>query len=371
MIQRTDLLTSLRAGYDWIERSRSPRTGAARAFYTPVRGWARTYPEGTGCLTATVLRAGSFLHDEDVDGRARSFGEFLLDIQDERGGWHAGTWPPQKAAPLSILASAQIQKGLCALRSHTGEDVWLEAALRCARWLVKTIDDERCATYHTQVAWSMLEVWALTGETTVRDAAIRLLECVRGRRTLFGAFSGWGFGDSDSAFTHTIAATLRGFLESARLLDDPERYARPVMVALRRLAEDTIAMNGRLPGAYDTDWHSDRRYTCLSGNAQIALCLLEAYTINRNERFPQAARALIEEVCRYQRPDHPIPGLRGAVPGSHPLWGRYMRGRYPSWSVKYLCDAIVALGARDQEFVRNEKPETKAAASSKIAFTPM
>lgn len=368
MIQQIDFLASLRAAYDWIERSRSPRTGGARAFYTPLRGWARTYPEGSGCLIPTVLRAGEFLHDPEVNRRARALGEFLLDIQDSEGGWHAGTWPARKNAPLSTLATAQIQKGLCLLARDTGESLWLEAASRAAHWLAKGID-ESSPTFHTQVAWSLLEVWSLTGEATARDAAVRLLEAARSRRTLFGAFAGWGFGASDSAFTHTIGATLRGFVESARILDAWQRYGKPTHIALRRLAGDALATNGRLPGAYDTDWHSNRRYTCLSGNAQIALCLLSAYPVTRNERFPEAARALVEEICRHQKPDHVIASLRGAIPGSSPLWGRYMRGRYPSWTVKYLCDAIVALSARDQAVIW--KPETMRAPSSKIAFTTM
>jgi hypothetical protein len=371
VIESTDLLTRLRAGYDWIERSRSPRTGGARAYYTPLRGWSRTYPEGTGCLLPTVLGTGSLLHEDDAVRRARGFGDFLLDIQNTEGGWHAGTWPPRKGAAPSVLATAQIQRGLCALHRHTGEDLWLEAALRSARWLAKTVGDDFETAYHTQLAWSLLEVWTLADDPSLRGAAIRILDGIRSRRTLFGAFTGWGFGGSNSAFTHTIGATLRGFVESARILDGWERYGRPVLVALRRLTEDALATNGRLPGAYDTDWHSNRRYTCLSGNAQIALCLLAAYEVHRNERFPQAARKLIEAICRHQRCDHAIQSLRGAVPGSHPLWGRYMRGRYPSWCVKYLCDAIVALGARDQEAVWGEKLATNRAANSQIAFTTM
>jgi uncharacterized protein YyaL (SSP411 family) len=270
---------------------------------------------------------------------------------------------------------------LCALHRHTGQSVWLEAAARAARWIAGSVDESGAITsgcapadsgaaYLTQVAWSLLEAASLTGEAPVRDAAVRILEAVRKRRTLFGAFSGWGFAASDAAFTHTIAYTLRGFLESARLLGDWTRYGKPVVIALRRLADEALALRGRLPGAYDTEWHSDRRYTCLSGNAQVALCLLAAYPATSRSRFLEAARILVEEICRHQRPAHPVAALRGAVPGSSPLWGRYMRGAYPSWSVKYLCDAIVALSECGPAWAYG-KVDPMRTASSRVAFTTM
>ncbi|MBV8601097.1 MAG: hypothetical protein JO359_05965 [Candidatus Eremiobacteraeota bacterium] len=354
MLHRPDLRANLRATYDWIERSRSPRNGGSRAYYAPVLGWSRTYPETTGYIIPTVLRTGAVLKDDGALQRARSFGEFLVDIQQPEGGWFGLTWPPKRSAGLSVFNTAQILKGLTALARATDEPVWLESASRGAGWLAGGVDgngmwsaggyrSETNPSYYTQVAWPMLEVWALTGERTLRDAAVRVLEAAVARRTLLGGFRGWGFGASDLAFTHTIAYTLRGFLESARLLGEWERYGKPVLPALRRLAEDAVAGRGRLPGAYSAQWEPERWYTCLTGNVQIAICLLLAARRCNDALFPTAARALIEETCRQQSLQHPIPDLRGAVAGSAPIWGRYMRGRYPNWAAKYLCDAIVAL----------------------------
>ena len=335
MNHHTDLLLNLGAAQDWIARTRSPRTGGSRAYFTPLRGWSRTYPEVTGSLISTVLQAG----DETL---ARSFAEFLLEIQHADGAWTAGMWPTRHLAPRNAMSTAQILRGLCALYRHSGENMWLESAQRAAHWLVNASDSMN-ATYHTQIAWALLDSWLITDEASQRAAAVSILERARARRTLIGSFKGWGFGGSDSAFTHTIGYTLRGFIESARLLDAWPRYGAPLVNALRRLADDAIAADGRLAGAYDVDWHSDKRYSCLSGSAQIAMCLLSAQSMKPHDHYPLAATALIEDICRHQKVDHPIPGLRGAVSGSYPIWGRYLRGRYPSWSAKYLCDAITAL----------------------------
>lgn len=299
------------------------------------------------------------MEDEAAPERARAFGEFLIDIQQPQGGWFGLTWPPRQDAQLSVFNTAQILKGLCALARSRPEAVWLESATRGARWLASGVDDrggwsaggyrsEANPSYYTQVAWPMLEVWSLTGDREIRDAAVRVLLEMLSRRTLLGGFRGWGFGAADTAFTHTIAYTVRGFLESARLLEDWEFYGAPVISGLRRLAEDAVATGGKLPGTYDGDWQSDSSFTCLTGNAQIALCLLLAYSKTKDELFPHAARMLVEGVISRQAIEHPIAGIRGAVPGSWPIWGRYMRGRYPNWAAKYLCDAIVALLAHDQ-----------------------
>jgi hypothetical protein len=327
-----DLRGSLSAAQDWIARSRSPKTGGSRAYYAPLRGWSGTHPEATGALISTVL-------DGNNEALARSFGHFLIDVQHADGAWCSGIWPHRNAAFRDVMSTAQISRGLCALHRHTAEAEWLASAQRAADWLVAHADRAN-ASYHTQVAWALLEVWSLTADAAQREAAVEILERVRQRRTLIGTFKGWGFGGSDSAYTHTIGYTLRGFLESARLLDAWPRYGKPVVAALRKLSADAIASDGRLPGAYDISWRSDPRFACLSGSAQIALCLLRAHALTGNFRYSSAARVLITEICRHQSPDHPIRGMRGGVPGSHPFWGRYFRGRYPSWAAKYLCDAI-------------------------------
>ena len=35
------------------------------------------------------------------------------------------------------------------------------------------------------------------------------------------------------------------------------------------------------------------------------------------------------------------PGIVGALPGSFPIFGSYMRGGYPNWATKYLLDALL------------------------------
>jgi hypothetical protein len=49
-------------------------------------------------------------------------------------------------------------------------------------------------------------------------------------------------------------------------------------------------------------------------------------------------RALCYVRARQETADR-SPGLRGAIPGSHPIWGRYAPLTYPNWATKFFVDA--------------------------------
>ncbi|MGF1595582.1 MAG: hypothetical protein ACFCVK_01410 [Acidimicrobiales bacterium] len=47
---------------------------------------------------------------------------------------------------------------------------------------------------------------------------------------------------------------------------------------------------------------------------------------------------------RHQALDGP-PEIRGAIKGSHPIWGRYAPLGYPNWATKFFLDALLLLDA--------------------------
>ena len=77
-----------------------------------------------------------------------------------------------------------------------------------------------------------------------------------------GTFSDWGF-QPGRAVTHTIAYTIRGFQECARLLNDYAGIGQPVEQALEILYRRAELANGRLAGEFDEDWHPTSRHVCL------------------------------------------------------------------------------------------------------------
>jgi hypothetical protein len=246
---------------------------------------------------------------------------------------------------------------MVALHDHSGEERWLEAAVRAGRWLAEGVDssglwpqqDYRAAgtpSYYTYAAWPMLEVAVRADDAAIRKAALGVLDAILARRRPNGAFGDWGFSPGEAAFTHTIAYTLQGFISSALLLGEWERYGEPVEQGLRELARLAEPSRGKLPGRVDDEWKPAARYVCLTGNVQTALCILDRAEARSDSSLDAVAAALTDAVCDTQRLRAPLPSLRGAVGGSAPIWGRYMILRYPNWAAKYHCDAMMRLMAR-------------------------
>jgi hypothetical protein len=346
----------------WIQRSLRA-SGGSSAHWSIAGGFSRAYPETTGYLITTLLA----LH-EDARSRptappyavgaddALRAGEWLLSIQRADGAWNGGLHPRGGRAAASVFNTGQIVDGLVSLWRHTREARWLDAASRAGAWLAAGVGADglwpagdyrsgETPTYYTHVAWPMLELWSETRDAALHDAARRFLDTARSRRLPNGAFRGCGF-DRDAAPTHTIAYTLRGFLECARLLGAWEQYALPCAEALERLRRAAELSNGDLPGWYADDWSVVHASCCLTGNAQLALCLLAWEQREQDLRIANAAAKLVDRVCSSQRLSRVLPGLQGAVGGSAPTYGRYLPLRYPNWAAKYHVDALLALRAR-------------------------
>ncbi|MCS3634854.1 hypothetical protein GGP57_002187 [Salinibacter ruber] len=351
---------SLQSTISWVDRSIGENHEGSSAYFGAWGKWADPYPETTGYLIPTLLDYAEYSSSTDPVETAYGLGEWLLSIQADEGFWHGMTHPPAEPNP-SVFNTAQILLGLCALHRHGKDDgPWLSAAQKGVCWLVDGLGSagrwsdgnyqgEFNPSYYTRVAWPLLEVWALTGNPDVRDAAVRVLSRILERRQNTGEFSGWGFEPNAPAFTHTIAYTLRGFLESARLLDDWSTYGEPAEEALNLLYRHAELSNGTLPGKYGEGWEKNTGFTCLTGNAQVAICLLKYESRESDLRLVNAACKLVDEVMNCQSQSHLVSGIQGAIPGSSPLWGKYMRFRYPNWAAKFYCDALLLLIPRLRE----------------------
>lgn len=351
--------SSLKETANWLLQSIKHGNGGSCAHYSPLpfKGWSKPYPETTGYAIPTLLNLSSEVPDLPTEQAAYDIGNWLLDIQKEPGYWLGGLHPNSKSNSGSVFNTGQILKGMMALYRHSGDQKYLDAAVRGSKWLADGVDSDglwpandykskQTPSYYTHVAWPMLEVWKETNDNHVKESAERFLKAILSRKKSNGAFTGWEFQEGKPAFTHTIAYTIRGFQESARLLDKVDEYSMPTKQALEFLLRKAEFTNGKLPGAFDDEWKPDESYVCLTGNAQIAICLLILESYEADLRIVNTAAKLIDFVCDVQRNTSPLEGVRGGVAGSYPLWGKYMIFRYPNWSAKYHCDAILSLKKR-------------------------
>jgi len=202
--------------------------------------------------------------------------------------------------------------------------------------------------YHTRVAWPLLEVYRFTNEEKYKNAAEKQILWALAQSRKNGWFSQMGFIANQSPFTHTIAYTLRGLLESSFYLAEENRQKIFTIVQkasenimrsyeLRKQAPSSMG----LPATLDENWQSKDNYSCVTGNAQIAIIWLKLYQLSHDTRFLNSAPKLIDHVKATQCMDCKHLGIRGGIPGSRPSWGKYLPFTYPNWAAKFFVDALL------------------------------
>jgi hypothetical protein len=348
-----------RATLEWLMRSVEHGRGGSSAHFSFGGGWSKPYPETSGYLVPTLLELEREHPDLGAKEAARGIGRWLLSIQNTDGSWNGGLHP-SRTARASVFNTGQILEGMLCLHRDNAGAGFLSAAARGANWLVSKQDssglwpagDYRASatpSYYTHVLWPMLEVWLETGEHRLRASAEAGLAAILARKRDNGSIERWGFGDGDRAFTHTIAYTLRGLLECSRILDAWDDIGSHAVPALERMLRKSELNGARLAGEFDAEWNATSSFECLTGSAQTAINLLLWEREVDDLRIVSAAARLVDRVCDTQNLRHPMPGIRGAVAGSWPIWGRYMTLRYPNWAAKYHCDALSLVTRRVEQ----------------------
>jgi hypothetical protein len=346
----------LRAAMDWLCRAQDISTsGGVSAGYSLIKGWKPPFPETTGYIIPTFLTYADWVGQEEFRRRALAMGDWEISIQLPSGAVRGGVGINDQ--PL-VFDTGQVILGWTALYRETQSDRFLEAAVRAADWLLSIQDDDGGWTghtfrglsrvYHTRVVWPLLEVYQLTEDQRYRRSAEKQLCWTLDRTTGSGWFHHMGFSENALPPTHTIAYTLRGLLESGHILGDEEMIMRVVGVAQRiidihHLADARLeqAQPAFLPATLDADWTSADRYSCLTGNVQLAILWLHLFQKQGTPAFRIAAHRLIDGVKATQSLRSRNDGILGAVPGSKPLWGGYLPYTYPNWATKFLADALL------------------------------
>jgi hypothetical protein len=338
----------------WLARAQDASgDGGVAGRYSLPRGWTSSYPETTGYIIPTMLSLAREGHDGWIDRAARAV-DFLLGVQLPSGAFPGLEIAENRTTP-SIFNTGQIIHGLTAWHQQTGDDRALDAALRAGHWMVDAQEQDgtwRRWTYgddlYTYMAYAagwLARLGDHAREPSFSRAAERHLawvleECDPDT----GWFRRCGFSsigqDADTAFTHTIAYTIAGVLEIARLSGDDSAVERARHAATR--VARTLELRRRLPGILDSKWRSRSDFSCLTGNAQMALIWLDLHRMEHDPALVSAACKAIDQVAAAQLLESSDPGIRGGVAGSEPVWGSYISLTYPNWAAKYFIDALLA-----------------------------
>jgi hypothetical protein len=336
------------AASGWLRRSMAVTGGQGSAHSFSLRhGWSAAYPETTGYLIETLLRYADGLQDPALGAAARRCGAWLLDIQMPDGaypGLLAGSTRP------SVFNTGQILFGLAALAERDGdpEGRYRAALQRACAWMLRLLEPDGAwrqaayvpgfvPSYLTRAVWGLLRANQILQNPDYEAAMRHALRYYALRFLPDGSVADCGFRAGEAAFTHTIAYTLEGFWESALLLGEADILDKTLRSAGQLLA--VCQAEGGMAGRYGDHWRSDQRFICCTGHAQFSLLFQRLGAHTGDTDFRRASDALLAALLPLQS-RLPLPGTRGALPGSWPLWGAYLPFRYPNWAQKFFLDAL-------------------------------
>ena len=344
----------LEAAIEWIQVAHTAAGGGVSKGYDPLRDrWSPSYPETTGYTIPTLLNAAAALGRPELKTLALSLaGDLLKNTTPEGGVAH---WANSRPDPI-VFDTGQVMFGWLAAFDASHDERYLQAAVRAGDWLVSLQHPSGSwkAYQHlgvekvidTRVAWALLELHRHTHQDDYRQAAARNLEWAMRRQDDTGWFRQCAFVNGEDPFTHTLAYTAEGLFECGMLLDEG-RY-----VEAARLTADALLARQRLDGglasAYGSAWFTASRSSCLTGDCQMGCLWLRLYATGGNPAYYTAARQAITFVARTQNLKTPNPKIRGGIAGSHPIYGRYERFKYPNWAVKFFIDALLTLDYVEQ-----------------------
>ena len=136
-----------------------------------------------------------------------------------------------------------------------------------------------------------------------------------------------------------MAYTAEGLFECGQLLGEDQ------FVEGARLTSNSLRArqysDGHLASTYGPGWQATSRSSCLTGNCQMARLWLRFFEIDGDDANYVAAQNAIGYVARTQNVVTSDANIRGAISGSHPLYGKYERLKYPNWAAKFFLDSLL------------------------------
>lgn len=346
----------------WLFRAQDvTRVGGVSADYSFSWGWAWPLPEATGYIIPTLFNYAKCFDTptaRECVPRAIMMANWLIEIQEPNGAYFFSLHPCSSGSVVDRISSgvrkqgafdtAQILGGLATAYEKTGNQCYLEAAIRGANWLVENLSPigtwsaslHNCPhTFDAFAAWRLINVSELSGIPRFKAAAIKSLDWAISHQRENGWFNGCSHFPNTNPLTHGIAYAAQGFLEAGILLNE-DRYIRAALRTAESLLQ-VYSIKNFLPARLDGNWRSQDKFSCLTGNAQVSIVWSKLYRLTGDGRFFKAALEMNQDLKSLQNLKSSNGGIRGGIKGSHPIWGRYASFRYPSWAAKFFVDALL------------------------------
>ena len=235
----------LQSAARWLCRAQDATADDGVAIrYCLRQGWLSSYPETTGYIIPTFLDLAREFGDDSFRERAGRMARWEKDIQ-RPDGFYVGGALNEGIGPI-VFDTGQIILGLLAWYRHSGEASFLESALAAGRALCGIQNEDGSwtthsfmgipHTYHSRVAWPLAALGKAAEEPSFVEAARANIDWALSRQQDNSWFQDSGFTVQNhrAPYTHTIAYTIRGILETG-LSAERDDY-----VAAARLSADHL-----------------------------------------------------------------------------------------------------------------------------------
>lgn len=339
----------------WLCRAQDvTQTGGVSAFYNlGERQWALPYRETTGYIIPTFLAYYKHTKDENYCRRAIAMGNWEVNVQLPDGA--VGEPREDGSVQAKVFNTGQVMLGWCALYDETRDVQYLDAARRASDWLVTMQDADSgwsrfsnagANCIDSRVAWALLAVSSRTGHESYRQAAVQKIKWVLRQQQPNGWFDKSSLAENERPWTHAIAYTISGLLESARFLesDQPQIMDSVIKASHKIRTYYESRQKGQvnyLPCTFDSEWRSQDEHSCLTGDAQMAIIWFQLAEMTRDKSYSDAASKILDQVKQTQLLKTRKLDLRGGIAGSYPVDNGYCCKRILNWATKFFADAIM------------------------------
>lgn len=345
----------LREAAEWLLRGQNAFAddGVAHSYDLRSRHWLASYPETTGYIIPTLYDYAKYFNAPAYRHPAYRMAAWEVDVQLGCGGVMAGRIDAPEVVP-TVFNTGQVLFGWARAFNETGEERFLRALRRAADWLVSIQDQDGAwrqyaspftttsvNAYNTRSAFGLIRAFVVLADERYLKAAIRNVEWTLRRANGHGWLPDNCLTKSElrHPLTHTIAYSIRGILEVGAAADRQDFIDHALIMAKAVAAHQRP--DGSLPARYDSAWQPTVNWSCVTGNSQMAVNWFRLAKLTGEKDLVGTAIKANRFNMSIQDLRATDPGIRGALKGSHPIDGYYMRYKYPNWAAKFFMDGLM------------------------------
>jgi rhamnogalacturonyl hydrolase YesR len=245
--------------------------------------------------------------------------------------------------------TGQVLMGLQRLHRETGDSVYLTAAARAADWLCAIQDRDgawsrsgdpagRSITFLTRTAAALLDFGVTVGERRYIAAGERFLDWTATQQLPSGLFRHSELVSGDPYLLHTMMYVLEGYLNAWRVTGE-EKWLSCAVRGAAPLSKINLERDPLLFSYYDAELRPRSRSMCMTGLSQWAGVCFDLHEHTQDPGYLQCGSNALYYVMTKQI--RAAGRLQGAIAGSTPLWGDYLKWAFPNWNIKFFADALL------------------------------